>query len=89
VETFGTGNIPDAVLERAVREVFDLTPAGFINGLDLRNPIYRPTASYGHFGRTPQLATVHGKDVKLFTWEDPARVSQLTEAAQQLEMAGA
>jgi S-adenosylmethionine synthetase len=89
VETFGTGNIPDAVLERAVREVFDLTPAGFIDGLDLRNPIYRPTASYGHFGRTPQLATVHGKDVKLFTWEDPARVSQLTEAAQQLEMAGA
>jgi S-adenosylmethionine synthetase len=89
VETFGTGTIPDAVLERAVREVFDLTPGGFIEGLSLRNPIYRPTASYGHFGRTPRSATVYGKDVTLFTWEDPTHLSQLTEAAQQLELASA
>ena len=89
VETFGSGTIPDAVLERAVRDVFDLTPAGFVEALDLRNPIYRPTAAYGHFGRSPQSATVHGKSVRLFTWEDATRVSQLVEAAQQLEMAGA
>jgi S-adenosylmethionine synthetase len=89
VETFGTGNIPDAVLERAVRDVFDLTPGGFIKELSLRNPIYRPTASYGHFGRAPRSATVYGKDVTLFTWEDPTHLSQLTEAAQQLELAGA
>ena len=89
VETFGTGNFPDAVLERAVREVFDLTPGGFIKGLGLRSPIYRPTASYGHFGRAPRSATVYGKEVKLFTWEDPTHVSQLTEAVQQSEMAGA
>ncbi|MFB3069844.1 MAG: methionine adenosyltransferase, partial [Gemmatimonadales bacterium] len=89
VETFDTGSAPDAILERAVREVFDLTPAGIISALDLRNPIYRPTASYGHFGRTPETATVHGKTVKLFTWEDVTRVAQLTEAAQQAEMAGA
>ncbi len=89
VETFDTGSAPDAILERAVREVFDLTPAGIISALDLRNPIYRPTASYGHFGRVPETATVHGKKVKLFTWEDVTRVAQLTEAAQQAEMAGA
>ncbi len=89
VETFDTGSAPDAILERAVREVFDLRPAGIISALDLRNPIYRPTASYGHFGRVPETATVHGKKVKLFTWEDVTRVAQLTEAAQQAEMAGA
>ncbi len=89
VETFDTGSAPDAILERAVREVFDLRPAGIISALDLRNPIYRPTASYGHFGRVPETATVHGKKVKLFTWEDATRVAQLTEAAQQAEMAGA
>ncbi len=89
VETFGTGSVPDVILERAVGEVFDLTPAGIMSSLDLRNPIYRPTASYGHFGRVPETTTVYGKTVKLFTWEDVNRVAQLTEAAQQAEMAGA
>jgi len=89
VESFGTGRVPDSVLERAVREVFDLTPAGFIQALDLRNPIYQPTASYGHFGRNPQSSTVYGKTVRLFTWEDTTRVPELTEAARQFEMAGA
>ena len=89
VETFGSGSVPDGILERAVREVFDLTPAGIMSSLDLRNPIYRPTASYGHFGRVPETVTVHGETVKLFTWEDATRVAQLTEAAQQAEMAGA
>ena len=89
VESFGTGRVPDSVLEQAVREVFDLTPAGFIKALDLRNPIYQPTASYGHFGRKPQSSTAYGKTVKLFTWEDTTRVPELTEAARQFEMAGA
>lgn len=89
VESFGTGRVPDSVLERALREVFDLTPAGFIQALDLRNPIYQPTASYGHFGRKPQFSTVYGKTVKLFTWEDTTRVLELTDAARQFEMAGA
>ncbi|WJY27351.1 methionine adenosyltransferase [Sporosarcina trichiuri] len=52
IDTFGTGKAPDAELLRAVREVFNLTPAGIINMLDLRTPRYQATAAYGHFGRT-------------------------------------
>ena len=89
VETFGTGNVPNVTLEKAVREVFDLRPAGIIEALNLRCPIYRPTAAYGHFGRTPEEATVHGQPVKLFTWENASRVPELTDAARQLEPAGA
>ena len=51
VSTFGTGTTDERRLEGAVREVFDLTPAGIISSLDLRKPIYRQTATYGHFGR--------------------------------------
>ena len=59
VDTFGTGTIPDAQITELVRSNFELTPAGIIKTLDLRRPIYRPTASYGHFGRTDDG----------FTWE--------------------
>ncbi len=52
VETFGTGKVSDARLVQAVRENFDLRPAAIIRDLDLRRPIYRQTAAYGHFGRT-------------------------------------
>ena len=52
VDTFGTGKISDEKLVEIVRENFDLRPAGIIKMLDLRRPIYRPTAAYGHFGRT-------------------------------------
>ena len=52
VETNGTGKLSDARLTEIVRENFDLRPAGIIKMLDLRRPIYRPTAAYGHFGRT-------------------------------------
>ena len=83
VDTFGTGVVSEDILERAVREVFDLTPRGIITTLDLRKPIYRPTAAYGHFGRTPREDEVHGKHVKLFTWEDPTAVKDLKEAARQ------
>ena len=54
VDTFGTGTVADAVLETAVDKVFDLRPTAIINRLDLRRPIYRQTAAYGHFGR-PEL----------------------------------
>ena len=52
VDTFGTGTASDAVLEEAVNKVFDLRPAAIIRDLDLRRPIYRQTAAYGHFGRS-------------------------------------
>ena len=52
IDTFGTGKIADDKLVEIVRENFDLRPAGIIKMLDLRRPIYRPTAAYGHFGRT-------------------------------------
>ena len=54
VDTFGTGTVSDAALEAAVDKVFDLRPTAIINRLDLRRPIYRQTAAYGHFGR-PEL----------------------------------
>jgi S-adenosylmethionine synthetase len=60
VNTFGTGTKSDAELEVLVRDHFDCTPAGIINTLDLKRPIYESTASYGHFGRAE------------FSWEDTA-----------------
>ena len=54
VDTFGTGTVSDVALEAAVDQVFDLRPTAIINRLDLRRPIYRQTAAYGHFGR-PEL----------------------------------
>jgi S-adenosylmethionine synthetase len=59
IDTFGTGKLPDERLESLVREVYDLTPAGIIDRLALRRPIYRRTAVYGHFGREEDG----------FTWE--------------------
>jgi S-adenosylmethionine synthetase len=51
VETFGTGNVPDDVIESLIRKHFDLRPAAIIRDLDLRRPIYKKVAAYGHFGR--------------------------------------
>ncbi|MDR2535622.1 MAG: methionine adenosyltransferase [Treponema sp.] len=51
VDTFGTGAVSEARIEKAVSKVFDLTPSGIITALDLRRPIYQKTAAYGHFGR--------------------------------------
>jgi S-adenosylmethionine synthetase len=70
VETFGTGSVPDAVIQDAVVEVFDLRPAAIIRDLDLLRPIYSQTAAYGHFGR-PELD---------FTWESTARAQALANA---------
>ena len=82
VDTFGTGKVPDGRLETAVREVFDLTPRGIIEALKLKSPIYRPTASYGHFGRTPHIGVVNGKRVEFFTWEKTDRVKDLKAAVK-------
>ena len=78
VDTFGTGVVPNAVLEKAVREVFDLTPAGIIKALDLRKPIYSATAAYGHFGRAPEKL---GK-ATTFTWERTDRTGALKKAVK-------
>jgi S-adenosylmethionine synthetase len=54
IDTNGTGVVPDASISKAVEKIFDLSPKGIIDSLDLRKPIYRKTASYGHFGREDQ-----------------------------------
>jgi S-adenosylmethionine synthetase len=86
VQTFGTGIMPDARIEKLVDEVFDLTPKGIIDALKLRRPIYRQTATYGHFGRRPTTAVYQNgtKDhkVDLFTWERTDRVKDLLSAAR-------
>lgn len=71
IDTFGTGNVDHHVLEAAVREAFDLTPAGIIRELDLLRPIYTPTASYGHFGREE------------FPWEQLKKVDELRKAVDK------
>jgi len=82
VQTFGTGSVPDSALEKMVQEVFDLTPKGIIDALKLKRPIYRPTASYGHFGRKPRSGQYDGKKVDFFTWEQPDRVKDLLSAVR-------
>ena len=83
VQTFGTGVVPEPALEAAIREVFDLKPRGIIEALRLRHPIYRPTATYGHFGRAPERRRVGDRDVELFTWEQVNRVEDLRLAVQR------
>lgn len=80
VETFGTGRLDDAKLTEVIRDVFPLTPREMIRHLGLRKPIYRPTASYGHFGREQRRVTVHGRMVELFPWEKTDKVSELRRA---------
>jgi S-adenosylmethionine synthetase len=82
VQTYGTGALPDAELERIVSEVFDLTPRGIIDALKLKRPIYRPTAAYGHFGRRPKKVNVLDRRVQLFPWEESSKVNALRSAAR-------
>ncbi len=65
VTTFGTGKVDDEIIEMAIRSVFDMSPAGIIKTLNLKRPIYRATAAYGHFGRNE------------FPWEKTNKVPQL------------
>ena len=82
VETFGTAKVADGIIEKALQEVFDFTPRGIIEALGLKNPIYRATAAYGHFGRKPCVQRVDGREVKLFGWEETNRVNDLRSAAK-------
>ena len=79
VETFGTGKLANAELQALVREQFQLTPKGIMESLDLRRPIYRKTAAYGHFGRTDGD----------FGWERTDKAQTLKEAAASKETVGA
>ena len=74
VDTFGTGTVEDDKIEQAVEQVFDLTPAAIIRDLDLRKPIYRKLAAYGHMGR---------EDLGV-RWENTDRVEQLKAAVASL-----
>ena len=71
INTFGTGKVGDDVIIKLVREIFDLRPRGIIEMLDLRRPIYRETAAYGHFGR----------ELPNFTWEKTDKADDLRKAA--------
>jgi S-adenosylmethionine synthetase len=82
VQTFGTGKVADAELERAVARVFDLTPGGIIKALDLRKPIYSPTVAYGHFGRKPFSKKVGGQTLQFFPWERTDKVEELLRAVR-------
>ena len=71
VESFGTAKVDEALIEKVVKENFDLRPAGIIKMLDLRRPIYKATSAYGHFGRTDTD----------FSWERTDKVDALRKAA--------
>ena len=71
VDSFGTGVVSDRTLESVVRRSFPLTPQGIIEHLQLRRPVYRPTAAYGHFGREEEG----------FTWEGTALAGELRDSA--------
>ena len=77
VQTFGTGKVHESRLEELVRANFKLTPKGMIESLRLRRPVYRKTASFGHFGRTEDT----------FTWEATDKAAALKEAAQAVAVA--
>jgi S-adenosylmethionine synthetase len=89
VETFGTGALPDATIQQAILDVFDLRPAAIVRDLDLLRPIYRATSAYGHFGRpigtNVLLDSARAEDRSTvgptFTWERLDRVDALRAAA--------
>jgi len=82
VDTFGTGTVSDAIIGRAVDEVFDLTPRGIGEALDLRRPIYSATAAYGHFGRQPEKVGSGRNAYTRFTWERTDKVAALKRAVR-------
>jgi S-adenosylmethionine synthetase len=73
VDSFGTGKVADEKIAAAMREIISLTPRGIINELSLLNPIYRPTAAFGHFGREPTSAGA-------FNWERTDKAKELRSA---------
>ncbi len=78
VDTFGTGKLPDERLATALENVFDFQPRSIIERLNLRTPIFLPTAAYGHFGRKPESRCLgEGHTVDLFPWERSDRVDDI------------
>ncbi len=77
INTFGTGKISDDKIIKLVREHFDLRPYAITRMLDLLHPMYRATAAYGHFGRTPEEITVNGDTFTTFPWEKTDRAEAL------------
>ena len=71
MNTEGTGRVSEAVLSKLVRDHFELTPRGIIESLNLRRPIYKATAAYGHFGRSEEG----------FTWEKTDKAEALRASA--------
>jgi S-adenosylmethionine synthetase len=82
VDTFGTGVVSDSAIGRAINVVFDLTPKGIIQALDLRKPIYSATAAYGHFGRTPEKIGRGRNAATLFGWERTDMAAALKRAVR-------
>ncbi|HSG08468.1 MAG TPA: methionine adenosyltransferase [Longimicrobiales bacterium] len=85
VDTFGTSSgADDAAISEAIAKVFDFRPLAIIERLGLRNPIFTPTAAYGHFGRVPELRAsgigAHSEPVWFFPWENTDETTALQEA---------
>ncbi len=88
VDTYGTGIVPDTQIARKIEELFDLRPAAIIRKFELKNPIYEPTAAYGHFGRKPYTKAVKvgkpgcqtDKIVQFFGWEKLDAVDAIKKA---------
>ena len=88
VDTYGTGIVPDAEIARKIEDLFDLRPAAIIRKFELKNPIYEPTAAYGHFGRKPYTKSVKvgkpgcqtDKIVQFFAWEKLDAVEEIKKA---------
>lgn len=88
VDTYGTGIVPDAEIARRIENLFDLRPAAIIRKFELKNPIYEPTAAYGHFGRKPYTKSVKvgkpgcqtDKLVQFFAWEKLDAVEEIKKA---------
>jgi S-adenosylmethionine synthetase len=92
VNTFGTSELPDEVIVAAIQETFDLTPKGITRALELRKPIYTPTAAYGHFGRQSErmayeVVSSNGRKPRsvsahTFTWERLDKLRELQRAVR-------
>ena len=83
VNTYGTATVKmhDGAIAEAIKGIFDMTPYGIIERFQLKNPIYKPTASYGHFGRDSYEKTLeNGRTVTFFPWEKLDYVGKIKEA---------
>lgn len=82
VDTYGTAqvNMKDSEIAEKISKLWDLRPAAIVRNLGLRNPIFSPTAAYGHMGRTPGTVTVNGKTYETFTWEKLDKVNEVKAA---------